>query len=440
MRPTTLVRSAAAAALVCLTGSSAFASDEATAAEPVAQPSSFVDRLASDEPLFLIDNGANGTASGDMVRMGVLRDWRGKTFAINAKEGEEMLRVGFLAQFRGMVGYYDEIDNGDEEIENGFEFNYLQANASGRVPNANLGYYLMIEYQNGLALLSDAYATWHPTDARWGLRVGQYRDPESLEWLINEGGQLSSERSLAHFFFNGFPPVDDEDFFSGGNNRVQGVSLIGAPNDRFRYEVSFHDGANSANTPFSDTFSLSDLHFGISSRIEFLLQGDDWHHYKGFSAMGMENGPFMGVGVGASMTWSDGSDRIGHLTGDLLWKQDRLSIFAALHLLNLWVFDDDFMNYGGVAQVAYAVNDNMEPFGRLSIVMIDDDLVTNEDTFLEFTAGINFYPIEGLRNRLRVTTDVTLLPDGSPVNIPKAGYVASEELQALFRTQAELKL
>ena len=54
-----------------------------------------------------------------------------------------------------------------------------------------------------------------------------------------------------------------------------------------------------------------------------------WKNYKNFSSYGTE-GQFFAVGVGGGMSWYDGDDRLGRLTADLTWKQDNLSVFAAV--------------------------------------------------------------------------------------------------------------
>jgi hypothetical protein len=419
MRPTSLVRSAAAAALVCLVGADAFAS-EPVAADPAPQPSSLMDRLAGDEPLFLVQNGT-ATWGGFYVHNGVLKDPDGMLFGVQSQEGDELFRFGMLGQFRGVIGYFDGDDGEDEEFETGFEFGRLQSFASGHIGSPDIYYRFMLEYANGSATLEDAYIAWRAGDD-WGIRGGQFRNPIGGEWLVWEGGQIATERSLAHLLLN-------------GDDRVQGVSMFFDPSDKMRAEVALHDGFGSQNTGFF----ASDFHVGLSGRFEFLMDGA-WEDYGTFFADVEES--LMALGVGAGMSWGDGDDREGHLTGDLTWKRDRMAMFFAAHINPAWFDGEETTNFGGTAQFAFRANDNFEPFIRGSVVFVDDEFLAPdaEDTFFEITGGVNWFPLSNLRNRFRITSDVSILPNGSPIDIDRADYLASEELEVVGRIQGEFKL
>ena len=392
--------------------------------------------MNGDDPLFLVNTAQDGEADEPNWGMkGVLRDPHGKLFGINSSEGDEMLRLG--GTVRGFFGilYYEPFDGADEELETGSEFSDVQIYLSGRVAGSNLSYYLMINESDGSMSLADAYVLWHNSDGSWGLRAGQFRDPESLEWLIPENQQIAAYRSLAHQLLNGFPG-------SGDDNRVQGLSFIFAPGDQMRGEVAVHDGFSTANTDLIDGIDSS--HIGVSGRFEWLMQGL-WQDYNSFSAYGLgddgENGDsFMALGVGASMSWDDGDDRLGHLTADFMWKTGKLATFFAVHFNPLWDDGDDFMNYGGTAQASFLASDTFEPFVRGSAVFVDEDLVgAGEDTFFEITLGTSYFPLQAIRDRFRVIADVNFLPNGSPLELSGPNYPSTEEMIITFNLGGELR-
>lgn len=378
--------------------------------------------MNGDQPLFLVGAQDPDGEEINWGMRGVLRDPQGMLFGINSSEGDEMLRLG--GTIRGFFGliYFEPFDGADEQLETGTEFTDLQMYASGRIPGPNLSYYLMVDFADGSATLADAYILWAQSDGKWGIRAGQFRDVESLEWLIAEKYQISAHRSLAHHLLNGSP--------GSGDNRVQGLSFIFAPGDQMRGEVAVHDGFNTDNTDVFD--SIDSSHVGVSGRFEWLMAGL-WEDYRSFSAYGMgddeENDSFMALGVGASMSWDDGDDRLGHLTADFMWKTGKLGTFFAVHVNPLWDDGDDFMNYGGTAQATYMASDEFEPFIRGSVVIVDDDLVgLGEDTFFEITGGVNYFPFQDIRDRFRIIADVNILPNGSPIDLDGPNYPGTEEM------------
>ena len=130
LRPSTLLRSAAAAALACFVAADAYASDPAPSAPPVDQTEkvaaesslSLLNRMNGDEPLFLVGGksepvtGAPSDAEEVNWGMrGVLRDPHGKLFALNSQDGTEMLRLGGTGRFFFSTLYYEPFDGADAD-------------------------------------------------------------------------------------------------------------------------------------------------------------------------------------------------------------------------------------------------------------------------------------------------------------------------------------
>ena len=85
----------------------------------------------------------------------------------------------------------------------------------------------------------------------------------------------------------------------------------------------------------------------------------------------------------------------------------------------------------------------MNPAPRKSVVIVDDDFVTGEDVFNEFTAGVNYYLGKdgSAGHRAKITLDAVYLPDGVPANNTGSGILGSgEEDQFLLRGQFQLVL
>jgi hypothetical protein len=82
-----------------------------------------------------------------------------------------------------------------------------------------------------------------------------------------------------------------------------------------------------------------------------------------------------------------------------------------------------------------------ELVGRAALTVLDDELVSGEDSFLELTAGANYY-LYG--NSAKFSVDLTYLPDGAPDTgsdtFDYIGVLAGEEDQWVLRAQFQLSL
>jgi hypothetical protein len=128
-------------------------------------------------------------------------------------------------------------------------------------------------------------------------------------------------------------------------------------------------------------------------------------------------------------------------TGDYRQETEKgLSLYVAGFATAGQFNGDSTFNVAAVAQAGQKLEGGYEPFGRVSFLILDDDLPTVADDFaLELTGGINVYFDESMPNRLKFTADVGLLPVGSP-DQPQLDYALSDELQLIVRAQLQLLL
>ena len=441
-RPAVLKRPALAAALASLSlGLVASASEPSTpppqTAQPAATPSTdgsslsaLFEALSSHDPLFLVqDNGdvddpTTQEYDPSRISMGVMKYPQGGFFGIDSEHSNSSLRVGAMGQFRYNLAYFEPFGGGDEEFENGAEFSRLHLFAHGHLASPDLQYYVQSNYAGGSLELQDAWASWRHSE-NLGFRVGQFKNPIAQESLVYSGRQLVSERSLAEAFLS-------------DSGRVQGFSVMYSPSNKMRGEFAIHDGFDSGNTGFLD----SETHIGVSGRLEMLMSGR-WLDYKDFSARGTDENMLV-VGVGGGISWPDSNDRQSLVTADVQYENtDGVGAFAALYVSPSSFDGEETLNVGATAQVGFMMREDFEPFGRVSVLQIDDDVLPAdfEDTYFEITGGFNWFPIEGEgRDRVRFTTDLNILPNGSPGSLSLQGYQATDEMEIVLRTQVQLTL
>ena len=363
-------------------------------------------------------------------------------FFIGSADGNYLLKPAINAQFRNVTNYRDGADDdGDDEIDNGFEWRRLRFRFDGNLFSRDLTYsFVWDTARNGGAVsLLDAWAQYQFAD-QWAVKLGQYKASVFQERNLSGFSQLAVDRSLVDALIAG-SLID----------RVQGISLIhgGKDKDPLRAELAFHDGGNSRNTNFQDsaadpvTGAESRPDWGASARLEFKAFGD-WKAYRDFSAVGNKS-DLLVLGVAGH---ADGAPRSNNYFGtiDAQWETaGGLSLFGGLFLRHRDRRDaDESTDYGALLQLGYALNNQWELFARYDVTAFDNDTVSagDEDTFHEFTAGVNYYlgANGSYKHRAKISVDLTYLPDGSPSNQDGLGILAGDEDQWVLRGQFQLMI
>ena len=145
----------------------------------------------------------------------------------------------------------------------------------------------------------------------------------------------------------------------------------------------------------------------------------------------------------------NGDNNIYRTTADVQWEATNgLSAYAAVNgnftdLGTVGAGDDSRFDWGALAQVGYLLNPSWEVFGRYDVVALDSDFVAGEDTFNEFTVGVNYFlgASGSYFHKAKFTFDLVYLPEGSPSNQTGTGVLAnSGDEEIVFRGQFQLLL
>ena len=360
------------------------------------------------------------------------------------------LKPGILFQLRNATNWREGVKNGDEnDIQNGFEIRRLKLYATGNLYSPDLTYGLQLatdSSNNNQTVLDDIYVQYKFAP-HYAVKAGQYKGPFNREELISDGGQIAVERSLLN------------QLLGGGQTgpRDQGVSFIGGlgdddlTKDPFRYEVMFNDGDGTQNTNYQDTSGTTPdtrPDYGAIGRIDWKL-GGDWKDLGKFTAKGDKESLFV-LGSGVSVSGNQGNNNYRG-TVDALYQNagGKLSAYGAV-IGSVTDFrntapgaDDQRFDYGALVQLGYIFDGRWEPFVRADFTQQDEDFVTGEDFFPEFTIGANYFfgPDGAYGNRLKLSADLTYLPNGAPVNANGLDELTSGgENEVVLRVQFQFQL
>lgn len=368
-----------------------------------------------------------------------------KGFFLKSEDGNFTLRPGILFQFRNITNYR----GGDtDDLQNGFEFRRVRPRLDGNAFSPDFTYSLVLDVNRsgGNVALLDAWAQYRVAP-QWAVKFGQFRESWNHEGDVSDSAQLTVERSLVDSLLGG-SQVD----------RIQGVSLIygGTAKDAFRAEATYHDGANSKNTDFRDVTPgatagdppIYSANLGAGARIEYKFSGN-WADYKDFTA---KNNKDTLLVVGGGFDWTQNGDTdIYRTTADVQWEgTNGLNAYAAVNgnFTELGTVaagaEDSRFDWGALAQVGYLLNPSWEVFGRYDVVALDSDFITTgEDTFNEFTVGVNYFlgANGSYLHKAKLTFDLIYLPEGAPSNQTGVGVLANNgDEEVVFRGQFQLLL
>jgi hypothetical protein len=330
----------------------------------------------------------------------------------------------------------------ESAFDSGFEIRRMKLGFDGNVFGPNLTYLFLwaSDRNSGNLILEEAWAKYAFTQGSFkdfAVRAGQFKDPFAHESLTSSKRLLAAERTLLN------------DLFTGGDNFVQGVSLIwddGPDGLPLRAEVAYTDGANAPNQNYQD-FPVNKANFGGAGRIEYLAMGK-WSEYEDFTALGNDE-DLLVFGAGVDITEAGNNDTL-LMTADVQYETGRLGLYGAYlgrSVEDLRVGtgaaarDVNTYDYGFIAQAAYLVNDHLEPFVRYDYINFDKAGLPSgfaQNKVHEFTAGANYY-FKG--HAAKLTADVTYLPNGTPFANSGGDILASnDEAEFVVRAQFQLLL
>jgi hypothetical protein len=371
--------------------------------------------------------------------------YRDGKFTLQSADGNFSLSPSLQIQVRNTTNISDGLAGEDgTSTENGFEIRRAKFGFNGNLYSKDLTYEILFDVprNTGATTLQFAWARYRFAPS-WSVRLGQFADPLGKEQTGSSRRTLAAERSLL------------TDLLIGGDNPVQGASLIFAPPEgRFRSELAVTDGNGNLNTNFRDvsgTVPDTRPDWGIAARGEFQILGKKFKGYEDFTAL-KQTETLLVAGAGVDLTQNGDADLLTY-TADLQYENARgLGVFGAV----IGRHQSEF-NAGTVAAPAFGDADDIgfvvqagqlvgkwakaqwEVFGRYDVTALDDDRVTAafDNEVHEITVGTNAY-WQG--HSVKGTVDLTYLPNGSPIASDGNGVLQSTDAQFVLRAQLQLAL
>jgi hypothetical protein len=344
---------------------------------------------------------------------GVAAGYKGGHFFIGSDDGNFLLTIWGLEQFRYVYNYRNQERAGvgsGKKTNSGFENARTEIGFAGHLFDPKFTYAVDILFsdnddnassggtasESGEAFLQNAWAAYEFADG-WQVKLGQFRAPFLRETLVGDGHQLAVDRG----------PVDAT--FTVGY--TQGIQLSYTA-DMWRAMVMIHDGANAANTDWeSDSTDVA-----VAARAEFLLAGK-WAQFADFATWsGDSTGILIGAGVDYENPVNSGLATGAFTNGtQLRWTVDAsvelpqlygLNIFAAVvgnHIDASETFANGQRNadqWGLVVQAGvFVIPDKLDVFARwdhidLNGTSTNNSFITgtttdNSGNFV--TVGSNYY-------------------------------------------------
>jgi hypothetical protein len=385
----------------------------------------------------------------------------GKGFVLSDESGNNTLRPGYILQARNVAEWRQNGKFGtpasSDDFEDGWEIRRAKFYFTGNLFTPDLTYrFQMANQVNGPSFALDdawmAYNFYKGNLGKFAFKVGQYKVPvDHEEFEVGDEKQMSAERSLIN------------DILGGGaiGPRSQGIELLWNSNDdRFHAETMLHDGsgtvvaggaagvagntpvnaattaASSLNTNFTDGKTAFSPVVGTAFRGEWKAFGD-WKNYIDFTARAVDK-DLLVVGGGIDYTDAVNANYV-HMELDAQYKTtSAISVYVAAlgdytDLRNVATPTSNNFDYGGLLQVAYAIQKKYEPFFRVDAIKLDNDFTPVHDVVSEFTLGMNYYfGTDGNDgNHVKFTLDGSYLPIGpGPVN-----RLNEDELFNTFRNE-----
>jgi hypothetical protein len=375
-------------------------------------------------------------------------------FYIASPDGNNELRIGFMAQVRYMLNQRDEGQDPlvDEDLLRlGVQYRRLQVNITGHVMDPRFTYRLRIDSDNA-GTLAATYA-WVGFAPRPSLVItaGQVKTSFLHEEDVADSDQLVAERSYSTDYFT-------TDF-------GQGVQALWQAAPRTRVVTTVHKGSYGMQADFSDRTDIA-----VTSRVEHLLVGKDpragWRQAADFpswpgqqpivvlSAAGdHEQGESGGPASIPSVTkWTVDAKAKWKLTSAFVAVVGQTFSVGATPAAGIPAGLDGAHQTGVLAQLTtFLVPETVNPFVRYERMTFDgvyyrNDRVgvqggsrdlTDGDELRIITAGLNYYI---KRHNAKFTLDALYALDPVPVDNSGQGLLRSAAGDQLaVRAQWQLK-
>ncbi len=356
-----------------------------------------------------------------MQLQGFTAGWTNERFVLQSEDGNFSLKPSLQFQLRHVINSSD--GDGGQQTDHGFELRRMKFSFDGNAFSNKFTYFFLwnINSNTGTTFMEHAWVKYM-IDDNWGVRGGQIGNPVFKEQALSSKRMLAVDRSLANSL------VSDT-----GEAETQAVTVLYQKKPLY-VEAGYTDGFASQNLDWRNTTAGN---WGAFVRADYMLMGDI-KQMTDYTAMGNKSDA-MDLGGGLDIT--DGPDAMYYRhTADLQYKSgDKLGLMVGY----LGNYQEQYAggsayDFGFVAQAGYMLSPKTEIFGRYSVSILDEAVAfanSSEDTFNEFTVGLNYY-LHG--HSAKFSIDLTYLPDGCPSDQKGVGAVRSDGDQFILRSQFQL--
>jgi hypothetical protein len=284
---------------------------------------------------------------------------------------------------------------------------------------------------NATALdLLEAYATFKLSSST-SLDVGAFKGPGMHEFHGSDGTTTFAEKSTLNTVFN-----------QGRSDGAMITHTIETDGGGVRLRAGLNDGINTRVSEFTSTRE-ADIAGAI--RVEWTNSGKDFSRFGNLSGF---RGTQPGLMLGAALHGQTGGETLGTTDKDVIqFMADATYLADGWSILGAGVYrksdeaTGDFSDWGLMSQVGYFITDTSQVAGRVAYLSPDGDR-TNNDGFLEFTLGYNYFFLPSSHAH-KITADITWASDQSESSglISQnlgTGLLSSEEDQVMLRFQYQV--
>ncbi|QQE10446.1 hypothetical protein JD969_13155 [Planctomycetota bacterium] len=349
------------------------------------------ERRAEEIKGLISDVLADADTRATLLQDGVLAGHDGKGFYLKSADDSFKMKIGGQIQFRYMANFLDDRTTGGDDNETLHAFNVRRAKLKFKgTVNDEFGFKLTLatDRNDGSVSMEDAAVSWKYNDELTFVG-GIDKLPFLREELTSSSKLLAVDRaSVTEFFTLGRGAFVGANWDASENVKV----AVAAGND-----TASDDGGYVEYGQMVGDISLV-------ARADVKLAGD-WGQSKDYVAWTGDDRAWF-VGAAANYQRGDRGMNVdldyGAWTLDTLYKANQWT--ASLAINGAHVFADDATgdadHYGVLAQLAYNMDDKIQPFIRYEWMDIDG---VDADEIQGATVGVNYFLA---KHNAKITTDL----------------------------------
>lgn len=376
-------------------------------------------------------------------------------FFIASADGNWKFKINVLDQVRFVFNQNNQPD--PSQTEWGFENRRTQLTFSGHMLDPTWTYMIRLNitpdqdpYDAAGVNLQDSWATKTMANG-FGFTVGQFKTPFMRESLMDDGVQLTTERSVVDYYFS-----------SG----YQCGLRLNYSSDALRFWASYGNGYRQAQLSGApgqfqtQSWSAGSTSFNVAARAEYKVCGTWAQFSKETSFRGEESGFLLGAAIGyENDRGANNNPALIDPFSAIKWTLDATAMFGGANLTAAFVGQNTSHNalttdlnpgsapsandYGMVVQGGYLLTDEIEAFVRWEYFDMQDTQAGAGSTMENIvTFGANYYLA---KNKAKVTVDAgiplsknTSLANDTFSGVQGAGWQDGNGQQWIIRAQIQV--